>query len=167
MLKSRIPVPQFLNSRQVVHYSSSFLALKGLQSVKVAIIASNAIYNDSTKMDYIKSSVNCHESKFIVKSWKSDLKINELSQLLLNLQDFGPDCIIAIGGGSLIDGAKLLWAFYEHPQLNHQIINGFIKIPPLRGKSNFIAVPTTIGTGSEVSSSAILYNENKVQNFQL
>ena len=117
-------------------------------------------------MDYIKSSVNCHESKFIVKSWKSDLKINELSQLLLNLQDFGPDCIIAIGGGSLIDG-KLLWAFYEHPQLNHQIINGFIKIPPLRGKSNFIAVPTTIGTGSEVSSSAILYNEIMVQNFQL
>ena len=82
MLKSRIPVPQFLNSRQVVHGSSSFLALKGLQSVKVAIIVSNAIYNDSTKMDYIKSSVNCHESKFIVKSWKSDLKINELSQFI-------------------------------------------------------------------------------------
>ena len=49
-----------------------------------------------------------------------------------------------------------MWAFYEHPQLNHQIINGFYKNPTPERKINFIAVPTTIGTGSETS--AILYN---------
>ena len=82
MLKSRIPVPQFLIG-QVVHGASSFLALKGLQSVKVITIVSNAIYKLAKRW---MSSVNCHESKFIVKSWKSDLKINGLSQVL-NLQD--------------------------------------------------------------------------------
>lgn len=71
------------------------------------------------------------------------------------LVDFNPDWIVAIGGGSVIDAAKLTWALYEHPVCVPTEYERPFSLPPLRSKARFAAVPTTNGPGSEASSSAV------------
>ena len=67
-----------------------------------------------------------------------------------------PNWIVAVGGGSVLDAAKFVWAQYEHPELDWE--GAAAPIPPLRGKARFAAVPTTSGSGSEASQAAVLTN---------
>jgi len=69
---------------------------------------------------------------------------------------FAPNWIVAVGGGSVLDAAKFVWAQYEHPEL--QWTGAAAAIPPLRGKARLAAVPTTAGSGSEASQAAVLSN---------
>ncbi|MDR6124126.1 acetaldehyde dehydrogenase/alcohol dehydrogenase [Bacillus sp. SLBN-46] len=79
-----------------------------------------------------------------------------------------PDVIIALGGGSVLDAAKAMWLFYEHPAtdfdaLKQKFLNPrkrVVTYPKLRGKAKLIAIPTTSGTGSEVTSFAVI-TDNK------
>lgn len=70
------------------------------------------------------------------------------------------DTIIAVGGGSTIDFAKLSWALYEHPNLSIDEIGTYFQIPALRNEASFIAIPTLFGSGSEASSTAV-FTKNK------
>tara|TARA_Y100000590_G_scaffold436620_1_gene557398 strand:+ start:360 stop:1505 length:1146 start_codon:yes stop_codon:yes gene_type:complete len=158
MLKVRTQISQFFNAKHIVHGSNSLIALKGLQAVKIAIIVGQSIIINKKKIEYIKENINNHDLLIISRSWTLEPELTEMDDSLNELQNFQPDCIIAIGGGSVIDGAKILWTFYEHPELKDKSDFETVKIPRLRGKSKFIAVPTTIGTGSEVSSSAVLFD---------
>ncbi|MFB9324867.1 bifunctional acetaldehyde-CoA/alcohol dehydrogenase [Paenibacillus aurantiacus] len=77
---------------------------------------------------------------------------------------FRPDCIIALGGGSPMDAAKAMWLFYEYPDTSfHSLKQKFLdirkriyKYPRLGEKAKFVAIPTTSGTGSEVTSFAVI-----------
>ena len=83
------------------------------------------------------------------------------------MQSFEPDCIIAIGGGSPMDAAKIMWTLYEHPDADfHDLAMRFMDIrkrispfPKMGTKANFIAIPTTAGTGSEVTPFAVITDE--------
>jgi len=82
---------------------------------------------------------------------------------------FEPDVIIALGGGSAIDAAKGMWLFYEHPDVDREglklkfldIRKRTYKYPKLGLKAKFVAIPTTSGTGSEVTSFAVITDKNK------
>ena len=77
------------------------------------------------------------------------------------MQEFGPDWIIGLGGGSAMDAAKAMWVFYEHPELkNIQDIMSPNKVPALRNKAKMICIPTTSGTASEVSRSVVISDSN-------
>ncbi|MDR1598526.1 MAG: bifunctional acetaldehyde-CoA/alcohol dehydrogenase [Oscillospiraceae bacterium] len=84
------------------------------------------------------------------------------------MRAFGPDAIIAIGGGSAMDAAKIMWVLYEHPDADFQdMAMRFIDIrkrvygfPRMGEKARFIAVPTTAGTGSEVTPFAVITDES-------
>lgn len=75
--------------------------------------------------------------------------------VLNNIIKISPDMIVAIGGGSVIDTAKLSWALYENQDKFLDDFSGAFSVPKLRKRSGFIAVPTTFGSGSEASSSAV------------
>jgi acetaldehyde dehydrogenase/alcohol dehydrogenase len=83
------------------------------------------------------------------------------------MRDFAPDCVLAFGGGSPIDAAKIMWVLYEHPEINfHDLAMRFMDIrkrvyafPKMGEKANFIAVPTTAGSGSEVTPFAVITDE--------
>lgn len=85
---------------------------------------------------------------------------------------FKPDCIIALGGGSAMDAAKGMWLFYEHPELDFDNIKlKFVdirkrtyKFPKLGTKAQLVAIPTTSGTGSEVTSFSVI--TDKVKNIK-
>ncbi|HHX55408.1 MAG TPA: bifunctional acetaldehyde-CoA/alcohol dehydrogenase, partial [Clostridiales bacterium] len=80
---------------------------------------------------------------------------------------FKPDCIIALGGGSPMDAAKMMWVMYEHPDVNFMdlsmtfmdIRKRIQKFPKMGEKAYFIAIPTTAGTGSKVTAFAIITDE--------
>jgi alcohol dehydrogenase class IV len=72
---------------------------------------------------------------------------------------FEPDVIIAVGGGSVIDGAKAAWILYEHPEITDlgSQVNPLVPLG-LRKKAFFVAVPTTSGTGSECTAVSVLHD---------
>ena len=70
--------------------------------------------------------------------------------------DFGPDWIVAIGGGSALDAAKVMWCFYEHPELSFEDIIVPGSMPSLRNKAKFIAIPSTSGTASEITAFSVI-----------
>ena len=83
------------------------------------------------------------------------------------MKAFGPDCIIAIGGGSAMDAGKIMWVMYEHPEVDFMdLAMRFMDIrkrvytfPKMGEKAYFIAVPTSAGTGSEVTPFAVITDE--------
>ncbi|MFP4974872.1 bifunctional acetaldehyde-CoA/alcohol dehydrogenase [Paenibacillus sp. CN-4] len=85
---------------------------------------------------------------------------------------FQPDCIIALGGGSPMDAAKGMWLFYEHPDVDFNnlkqkfmdIRKRVYKYPKLGNKAKFVAIPTTSGTGSEVTSFAVITDKTAGNN---
>lgn len=84
------------------------------------------------------------------------------------MASFQPDTIIALGGGSPMDAAKIMWVLYEHPQERFEdLAMRFMDIrkrvyafPKMGGKALFVAVPTSAGTGSEVTPFAVITDEN-------
>ncbi|MGN0689715.1 MAG: iron-containing alcohol dehydrogenase, partial [Oscillospiraceae bacterium] len=80
---------------------------------------------------------------------------------------FKPDCIIALGGGSAMDAAKIMWVLYEHPEADFMdMAMRFVDIrkriytfPKMGEKAYFIAIPTSAGTGSEVTPFAVITDE--------
>ena len=84
------------------------------------------------------------------------------------MADFKPDAIIAIGGGSPMDAAKIMWVLYEHPEIDFRdmaldfmdIRKRVYKFPHMGSKAMLVAIPTTAGTGSEVSPFAIITDQD-------
>ena len=80
------------------------------------------------------------------------------------LRKFNPDWIIGIGGGSAIDAAKIMWAFYEYPELKFEDIIQPGSMPELRNKAKFVAIPSTSGTATEITAfSVITDTENSIK----
>ena len=84
------------------------------------------------------------------------------------MESFKPDVIIAVGGGSPMDAAKIMWVLYEHPEVDFEdmamrfmdIRKRVYTFPHMGDKAYFIAIPTSAGTGSEVTPFAVITDEN-------
>ncbi|HBM80508.1 MAG TPA: butanol dehydrogenase, partial [Clostridiaceae bacterium] len=72
------------------------------------------------------------------------------------MREFGPDWIVSIGGGSPIDAAKAMWIFYEHPDITFEDVKKPFTVPELRHKAKFVAIPSTSGTGTEVTAFSVI-----------
>ena len=83
------------------------------------------------------------------------------------MTSFAPDCIIALGGGSAMDAAKIMWVMYEHPEVDFldmamrfmDIRKRIYTFPKMGEKAYFVAIPTSSGTGSEVTPFAVITDE--------
>ncbi|MGF7184063.1 alcohol dehydrogenase class IV [Desulfitispora alkaliphila] len=71
------------------------------------------------------------------------------------MAEFGPDWIIAIGGGSALDAAKIMWVYYEYPDTKFEDLVQ-MKFPILRTKAKFVAIPSTSGTASEITAFSVI-----------
>ncbi|MDY7003622.1 MAG: bifunctional acetaldehyde-CoA/alcohol dehydrogenase [Cyanobacteriota bacterium] len=93
-----------------------------------------------------------------------DPSLDTVNRGLEMMRKFNPDVIIAIGGGSPMDAAKIMWLMYEHPEIEFEglamrfmdIRKRVYDLPPLGEKAILVAVPTTSGTGSEVTPFAVV-----------
>lgn len=106
---------------------------------------------------------------------ESDPSFDTVNKGLELMNNFKPDVIIALGGGSAIDAAKGMWLFYEHPEADPEglklkfmdIRKRTYKFPKLGVKAKMVAIPTTSGTGSEVTSFSVLTDKEKNKKYPL
>ena len=77
------------------------------------------------------------------------------------MKAFQPDWIVAMGGGSPIDAAKAMWAFYEYPQTSFEDLITPFNFPTLRTKAKFCAIPSTSGTATEVTAFSVITDYSK------
>jgi len=96
-----------------------------------------------------------------------DPSLGTVHRIVEQMRSFNPDVIIAIGGGSPMDAAKIAWLLYEHPDIEFEglsmrfmdIRKRVYQLPPLGQKAILVAIPTTSGTGSEVTPFAVVTDE--------
>ena len=106
---------------------------------------------------------------------ESDPSFDTIMKGVEAMKSFNPDVIIAIGGGSPIDAAKGMWLLYEHPDADLEglklkfmdIRKRTYKFPKLGEKCKMVAIPTTSGTGSEVTSFAVITDKEKNKKYPL
>ena len=106
---------------------------------------------------------------------ESDPSFDTIKRGVKIMESFKPDVIIAIGGGSPMDAAKGMWLFYEHPDSDVEglklkfmdIRKRTYKFPKLGEKCKMVAIPTTSGTGSEVTSFAVITDKEKNKKYPL
>ena len=106
---------------------------------------------------------------------ESDPSFDTIKKGVKMMEAFKPDVIIAIGGGSPIDAAKGMWLFYEHPDADIEglklkfmdIRKRTYKFPKLGEKCKMVAIPTTSGTGSEVTSFAVITDKKLNKKYPL
>lgn len=106
---------------------------------------------------------------------ESDPSFDTIKKGVEAMKGFKPDVIIAIGGGSPMDAAKGMWLFYEHPEADVEglklkfmdIRKRTYKFPKLGTKCKMVAIPTTSGTGSEVTSFAVITDKEKNKKYPL
>ena len=119
-------------------------------------------YTDRVLYYLRKRSEYCHCEIF--SDIEPDPDVETVMKGVEMMNSFKPDVIIALGGGSAIDAAKAMWLFYEHPETDFgglklkfmDIRKRVFKFPELNQKAKMVAIPTTSGTGSEVTSFSVI-----------
>lgn len=143
-------------------------ALEQLKNVKgskaIIVIGSQRLIKDGTIpkiQDYLKQAGIQSE---ILSGVEVDPSIETVKRGVEAFNSFKPDLIVSVGGGSPIDAAKAMWIFYEYPDFTFEEAAKPFNLPELRQKAKFIAIPTTSGTGTEVTSfSVITDNETGIK----
>lgn len=142
---------------------------------KVFIVTDNFLYsNGYTKAitDKLDSMGVLHSTFFNVSP---DPTLACAKEGVAQINAFQPDCIIAVGGGSAMDAAKIMWVLYEHPEVDFfdlamrfmDIRKRVYSFPKMGEKAYFIAVPTSAGTGSEVTPFAVITDEKSGTKYPL
>ncbi|MBO7209246.1 MAG: bifunctional acetaldehyde-CoA/alcohol dehydrogenase [Clostridia bacterium] len=147
------------------------VALEELKNVmgkkRVFIVTDNFLFNNGyTKpvTDKLDEMGILHTTFFNVEP---DPTLKSAREGANAMRGFNPDCIIAIGGGSAMDAAKIMWVLYEHPDSDFMdmamrfadIRKRIYTFPKMGEKAYFIAIPTSAGTGSEVTPFAVITDE--------
>ena len=125
------------------------------------------LYHLRKRTDYVHSE--------IFADVEPDPSFETIKRGVAAMNSFEPDVIIALGGGSAIDAAKGMWLFYEYPDADVEgmklkfmdIRKRTYKFPKLGVKSKMVAIPTTSGTGSEVTSFAVISDKEKNMKYPL
>lgn len=142
---------------------------------KVFIVTDSFLYNNGyTKpiTDKLDSMGIVHSTFFNVAP---DPTLACAKEGVAQINAFQPDCIIAVGGGSAMDAAKIMWVLYEHPEVDFfDLAMRFMDIrkrvytfPKMGEKAYFIAIPTSAGTGSEVTPFAVITDEKSGTKYPL
>ena len=139
----------------------SLNSLSSIEIDKVAIILGPSMYAKEIA-NKVERQLNNIKSKRFLRN-KGEPKEKDIKDLASRLKKFSPKHILAIGGGSTIDIAKLAWLKYEQPNYDLGNFDDGIQDFKLRKKASFIAVPTTFGSGSEASSAAAFIRDNEIK----
>ena len=97
----------------------------------------------------------------ILEGIQPDPSVESVYEGAAMMREFNPDLIVSIGGGSPIDATKAMWIFYEHPELKFEDVLEPFSIPALRTKARFVAISSTSGTATEVTSFSVITDYSK------
>ena len=153
---------RFTNPRDIYHGKGALEALKTLEGKKAVICVGGGSMKRFGFLDRAKGYLE--EAGMEVKIFEGiepDPSVETVMKGAAFMQEFGPDWIVAIGGGSPIDAAKAMWIKYEYPETTFEDMCKVFGLPKLRTKAHFCAVSSTSGTATEVTAFSIITNYEK------
>ena len=156
-LKMRFTLP-----RDIYHGENALEALKTFKGKKAFVCVGGGSMKRFGFLDRVVQYLQ--EAGMEVKLFEgieSDPSVDTVMKGAKEMQDFGPDWIVAIGGGSPIDAAKAMWIKYEHPECTFEDMCKVFGIPTLRNKAKFCAISSTSGTATEVTAFSIITDYKK------
>ncbi len=169
--KRRVNMQWFKVPPKIYFEEGSLSYLEDMENINRVLIVTD---NTMVKLGYTDKVIyhlNNRKNKCdfeIFSNINPDPDVETVWQGLERMREFNPDCIVALGGGSAIDAAKAMWLFFEYPQLDFQGLKlKFMDIRkrvyeyPKSHKIKMVAVPTTSGTGSEVTSFAVITDKKE------
>ncbi len=148
---------RFTLPRDVYHGKGCLEELKNLKGKKAIICVGGGSMKRNGFLDRAVSYLQ--EAGMEVKLFEgieSDPSVDTVMKGAQVMTEFGPDWIVAMGGGSPIDAAKAMWIKYEYPEITFPEMCKVFGIPELRKKAHFCAIPSTSGTATEVTAFSII-----------
>ena len=170
--KRRVNMQWFKIPEKIYFEADSISYLEKMQDITRAFIVTD---ESMVKLGYVDKILyhlrnrNEYVHSTIFSNVEPDPSFETINRGVEEMNSFKPDVIIALGGGSAIDAAKGMWLFYEHPEADPEglklkfmdIRKRTYKFPKLGEKAKMVAIPTTSGTGSEVTSFAVITDKKK------
>lgn len=143
-----------LSTPKVTMGHGALSQLGALPGGRIALVL-DAYLMDSPLLQTLTSQTLAGQEYRIICGVKDEPSFAAIDPYIPVIREFAPTQIVAIGGGSTMDTAKALWAFYERPELTWDTLTGGTPLPEFPGKAVLIAVPTTSGTGAEATGAAV------------
>ena len=153
---------RFTLPRDIYHGKGALETLKTLKGKKAMICVGGGSMKKFGFLDRAESYLK--EAGMEVKVFEGiepDPSVDTVMKGAAAMQEFGPDWIVAIGGGSPIDAAKAMWIKYEYPECTFEDMCKVFGIPELRKKAHFCAISSTSGTATEVTAFSIITDYSK------
>ncbi len=149
-------------------FGSLPVALTELKGKKKAVIVTDSVLASLGYTDHVTTVLDSLGIDYrIFSDVQADPTLSIVEKGAELMRNYQPDTIIALGGGSPMDAAKIMWVLYEHPEVNFKdlamtfmdIKKRIVEFPKMGGKAEFWAVATSAGTGSEVTPFAVITDD--------
>ena len=148
---------RFTLPRDLYFGKGSMEVLKQLKGKKATIVVGGGSMKRFGFLDTVESYLKeAGMETQLIEGVEPDPSVETVMKGAAMMQEFQPDWIVSIGGGSPIDAAKAMWVFYEHPDAEFSEIAKPFNIPELRNKARFVAIPSTSGTATEVTAFSVI-----------
>lgn len=153
---------RFTLPRDIYYGPNALDELKKLTGKKAVVVVGGGSMKRFGFLDKVLE--NLHEAGLetcLFEGVEPDPSVETVMRGAKVMQDFAPDWIVAMGGGSPIDAAKAMWAFYEYPETKFEDLITPFCFPTLRTKAKFLAIPSTSGTATEVTAFSVITDYHK------
>lgn len=153
---------RFTLPRDLYHGKGALEALKTLEGKKAIVVVGGGSMKRFGFLDRVVGYLQ--EAGLEVKLFEGvepDPSVETVMKGAAAMTEFQPDWIVSIGGGSPIDAAKAMWAFYEYPDTDFESLCTPFNFPKLRTKAKFCAIPSTSGTATEVTAFSVITDYQK------
>lgn len=136
--------------------------LKNLKGTKAFIVVGGGSMKRFGFLDQVVQYLEAAGMKtMLFEGVEPDPSVETVMKGAMAMREFEPDWIVSIGGGSPIDAAKAMWAFYEYPEVTFEELCIPFNFPTLRQKARFAAIPSTSGTATEVTAFSVITDYQK------
>ena len=153
---------RFTLPRDLYHGKGAIEELKNLKGKKAIVVVGGGSMKRFGFLDKAVNNLKAAGMEVqLFENVEPDPSVETVMRGAQMMREFEPDWIVAMGGGSPIDAAKAMWAFYEYPETTfEQLITPF-NFPTLRTKAHFCAIPSTSGTATEVTAFSVITDYEK------
>ncbi len=150
---------RFTLPRDLYHGKGALEALKTFTGKKAVVVVGGG---SMKRFGFLDKAVSYLEEAGmevkLIENVEPDPSVETVMRGAKVMQEFEPDWIVAMGGGSPIDAAKAMWTFYEYPETTFEDLITPFSFPTLRTKARFCAISSTSGTATEVTAFAVITN---------
>lgn len=153
---------RFTLPRDLYHGKGSLEELKNLKGTRAFVVTGGGSMKRFGFLERVENALK--EAGMEVRIFEGvepDPSVTTVMRGAEAMREFQPDWIVAIGGGSPIDAAKAMWAFYEYPDVTFEDLIVPFNFPTLRQKAHFCAIPSTSGTATEVTAFSVITDYDK------